>query len=117
MQADTDQSVAKDDQAASVRGDTPREVPITRGLSAQLLVLTIAFVMLAEVLIYVPSVARERLVYLEDRIAAADQPDVSIHHPVDSGRPGDDPRGEDVVGAQELESSHSGEQFLGACGY
>ena len=47
-------------------------VPVTRGLSAQLLVLTIVLVLVAEVLIYVPSVARDRLVYLEDRIAAAD---------------------------------------------
>ena len=72
MKADTDQSVAKDKQAAIARGDSAREVPVTRGLSAQLLVLTIAFVMLAEVLIYVPSVSRDRLVYLEGRVVAAD---------------------------------------------
>ena len=42
-----------------------------RSLSARLLVLTIAFVFLGEVLIYVPSIARFRLVYLEERIAAA----------------------------------------------
>lgn len=41
------------------------------GLSARLLVLTAAFVMLSEVLIFVPSVARDRLGYLEDRIDAA----------------------------------------------
>ena len=40
MKADTDQSVAKDDQAAIARGDSAREVPVTRGLSAQLLVPT-----------------------------------------------------------------------------
>ncbi len=40
-------------------------------LSVRLLVLTIAFVMLAEVLIYVPSIARFRLDYLEERIDAA----------------------------------------------
>ena len=68
MQADTDQSVAKDQQAAIARGDSAREVPVTRGLSAQLLVLTIAFVMVAEVLIYVPSVARYRHVFLQERI-------------------------------------------------
>ena len=44
---------------------------IVRGLSARLLVLTIFFVMLGEVLIYVPSIARYRLVYLEERIAAS----------------------------------------------
>ena len=42
-----------------------------RGLSARLLVLTIFFVMLSEVLIYVPSIARYRLVYLQERIAAS----------------------------------------------
>lgn len=45
--------------------------PLTRSLSARLLLLTIAFVMLGEVLIYVPSIARFRLVFLEERIAAA----------------------------------------------
>jgi signal transduction histidine kinase len=45
--------------------------PLHRSLSARLLVLTIAFVMLAEVLIYAPSIGRFRKVYLEERIAAA----------------------------------------------
>ena len=45
--------------------------PVTRSLSAKLLVLTVLFVMLAEVLIYTPSVARFRLTYLEERLAAA----------------------------------------------
>ncbi|HEY0524920.1 MAG TPA: HAMP domain-containing sensor histidine kinase [Stellaceae bacterium] len=42
-----------------------------RSLSARLLVLTAFFVMLGEVLIFAPSVARYRIDYLEDRIAAA----------------------------------------------
>ena len=42
-----------------------------RSLSARLLVLTMAFVLLGEVLIYVPSIARFRKVYLDERIAAA----------------------------------------------
>ena len=42
-----------------------------RSLSARLLLLTIAFVLLGEVLIYVPSIARFRKVYLDERIAAA----------------------------------------------
>lgn len=45
--------------------------PLAKGLSARLLLLTIAFVMLAEVLIYAPSIGRFRLVYLEERLAAA----------------------------------------------
>jgi len=42
-----------------------------RGLSGKLLWLTIAFVMLAEVLIFVPSVASMRLRWLEDRLRTA----------------------------------------------
>jgi signal transduction histidine kinase len=41
------------------------------GLSGKLLVLTTLFVMLAEVLIYVPSIANFRLNWLNDRLAAA----------------------------------------------
>jgi hypothetical protein len=38
---------------------------VTRGLSARLLVLTVLFVLVGEVFIYVPSVARYRVVYLQ----------------------------------------------------
>jgi signal transduction histidine kinase len=41
------------------------------GLSGKLLLLTVLFVMLAEILIYVPSVANFRLNWLNDRLAAA----------------------------------------------
>jgi len=41
------------------------------GLSGKLLVLTVLFVMIAEVLIYVPSIANRRLTWLRDRLAAA----------------------------------------------
>src|SRR5215475_7747616 len=41
------------------------------GLSGKLLVLTVMFVMIAEVLIYVPSIAKFRLDWLRDRLAAA----------------------------------------------
>ena len=41
------------------------------GLSGKLLVLTILFVMIAEVLIYVPSIANFRLNWLSDRLAVA----------------------------------------------
>ena len=53
-----------DDQSGPVR--VPRF-----GLSGKLLVLTILFVMIAEVLIYVPSVSQFRLNWLNDRLAAA----------------------------------------------
>jgi signal transduction histidine kinase len=42
-----------------------------RGLSARLLLLTIAFVMVSEVLIYLPSIARFRHSYLEARLSNA----------------------------------------------
>ena len=41
------------------------------GLSGKLLVFTILFVMIAEVLIYVPSIALYRLMWLNDRLASA----------------------------------------------
>ena len=41
------------------------------GLSGKLLVLTILFVMLGEVLIYVPAVANFRVNWLKDRLASA----------------------------------------------
>lgn len=49
----------------------PHRPPIGRSLSGRLLLLTIAFVLLGEILIFVPSIARFRLVYFEERIAAA----------------------------------------------
>jgi len=53
-------------------GPSPRHLPSgLYGLSARLLGLTIAFVMLAELLIYSPSIARFRLDWLQGRIAAA----------------------------------------------
>ena len=50
----------------------PRSAPRLRiGLSGKLLFLTILFVMVAEVLIYVPSIANFRINWLNDRLAAA----------------------------------------------
>ena len=46
--------------------------PLRRSLSARLLLLTIFFVMMAEVLIYAPSVANFRITWLNDRLASAD---------------------------------------------
>jgi len=48
----------------------PSLPPLGKSLSARLLLLTIVFVMLSEVLIYAPSIGRFRLVYLEERLAA-----------------------------------------------
>lgn len=51
-------------------GYRPHLPPLARSLSAKLLVLTIFFVMLSEVLIYAPSAGRFRLTYLQERLAA-----------------------------------------------
>ncbi len=45
---------------------------LLRSLSARLLVLTVFFVMVGEVLIFVPSVARFRMTYFENRIASGE---------------------------------------------
>jgi len=56
-------------EATAARPEPVR--PPRFGLSGKLLVLTILFVMIAEVLIYVPSVANFRVVWLKDRLATA----------------------------------------------
>ena len=58
-------------ETGSARLGTVSVKSIRLGLSGKLLVLTILFVMIAEVLIYVPSVANFRLNWLNDRLAAA----------------------------------------------
>jgi len=59
------------DDRAAIAEQAPA-VPASRlGLSGRLLLLTIVFVMIAEVLIYVPSIANFRLNWLNDRLAAA----------------------------------------------
>lgn len=58
--------------AESVAHNAPHRARAIRiGLSGKLLFLTILFVMVAEVLIYVPSIANFRLNWLNDRLAAA----------------------------------------------
>src|SRR4051812_48360334 len=58
------------DQPAASKGAGFLRMP-RMGLSGKLLVLTILFVMIAEVLIYVPSIASFRLNWLRDRLSAA----------------------------------------------
>jgi len=55
---------------SDMAGYRPHLPPLARSLSAKLLVLTIFFVMLSEVLIYAPSAGRFRLTYLQERLAA-----------------------------------------------
>jgi signal transduction histidine kinase len=47
----------------------PNMPSLFHSLSARLLVLTVSFVMLSEVLIFAPSIGRARLTYLEERVA------------------------------------------------
>jgi signal transduction histidine kinase len=72
---------------AGLRGGAPRfaptvaerqSIPWHRGLSAQLVGLTILFVMVTEVLIFVPSIAAERLNYMRATILRADLATLSL---------------------------------------
>ncbi|HVG50126.1 MAG TPA: hypothetical protein VM867_00675, partial [Xanthobacteraceae bacterium] len=64
---------AQDNTAGAVRAEIapPRPRWWRLGLSGKLLLLTTMFVMIAEVLIYVPSIASFRIMWLNDRLAAA----------------------------------------------
>src|SRR5688572_8068931 len=57
------------EESAAIDGDP--SVPLSRGLSLKLLVLTILFVLIAEVLIFLPSIANFRLRWLEERLGTA----------------------------------------------
>src|SRR5262245_49165295 len=58
-------------QPSAAAAEATRGARWQLGLSGKLLMLTVLFVMLAEVLIYVPSVANFRLNWLHDRLSAA----------------------------------------------
>ncbi len=58
-------------ETGSREPDPPARKGAGMGLSGKLLILTILFVMIAEVLIYVPSIANFRNGWLEDRIGSA----------------------------------------------
>ena len=62
---------ASDGTGNSSGEKNPRNVPLTRGLSTKLLLLTVLFVMLAEVLIFLPSVANFRRQWLGERLGTA----------------------------------------------
>ena len=63
----------------------PRLLAPRFGLSGKLLLLTILFVMLAEVLIYVPSIANFRLTWLADRLAVARTVAIVLNAKTDEG--------------------------------
>jgi signal transduction histidine kinase len=58
-------------QEGAGKQDSGSSVPLRKRLSTKLLLFTIAFVLIAEVLIFPPSVANYRLQWLEQRLAAA----------------------------------------------
>lgn len=60
------------DSGASAGGDGTRRVPLLRGLSGKVLALTVLFVMVGEVLIFLPSIANFRVTWLKQRIAMAE---------------------------------------------
>lgn len=57
--------------SATPDDDAPAKPPFRVGLSGKLLLLTILFVLLAEVLVFVPSIANVRTMWLKDRVATA----------------------------------------------
>jgi signal transduction histidine kinase len=59
------------DTADDVEPAHARTVPLARGLSVKLLLLTALFVMIAEVLIFLPSIANFKLRWLEERLGTA----------------------------------------------
>jgi len=61
----------QDEKATDAGQERSRAVPLGRGLSTKLLVLTIIFVLIAEVLIFLPSIGSFRLRWLEERLGTA----------------------------------------------
>lgn len=58
-------------RSGPAHGGGSRAVPLSRGLSAKLILLTIIFVLLAEVLIFLPSIADYRMRWLRERLNTA----------------------------------------------
>lgn len=66
-----DEGTQSDVEPRRMRSRRPFATLDRLGLSGKLLLLTILFVMISEVLIYVPSIANFRLAWLNDRVASA----------------------------------------------
>ena len=58
-------------ERSEMKGPEQERSRVRLGLSGKLLLLTVVFMMVAEVLIFVPSIANFRLAWLSDRLAAA----------------------------------------------
>ena len=66
----SDNTPAREEPAAAL-ASKPGAVPVARRLSTKLLLLTVSFVLIAELLIFPPSVANFRQQWLEQRLATA----------------------------------------------
>ena len=64
-------ALANSEQSNRIQPGIGRSIGPGIGLSAKLLMLTILFVMISEVLIFVPSIANFRITWLKDRLPAA----------------------------------------------
>jgi signal transduction histidine kinase len=64
-------SRSPDDEDSGAAGYGARTVPLARGLSTKLLLLTIVFVLLAEVFIFLPTIAVYRVNRLKERLGTA----------------------------------------------
>jgi signal transduction histidine kinase len=64
-------TIENTEAARPATGALARVVPLARGLSAKLILLTIVFVLLAEVLIFLPSIADYRTRWLRERLNTA----------------------------------------------
>ncbi|TIN51802.1 MAG: sensor histidine kinase, partial [Mesorhizobium sp.] len=57
----TSEVLSTDEKPRPAAASSPRRVPLSRGLSTKLLLLTIVFVLLAEILIFLPWIASYRV--------------------------------------------------------
>jgi len=69
--ATMDDRTAASEEPGAALASNPGAVPLARRLSTKLLLLTVSFVLLAELLIFPPSVANFRQQWLEQRLATA----------------------------------------------
>ncbi|TIR45757.1 MAG: sensor histidine kinase, partial [Mesorhizobium sp.] len=65
----TSEVLSTDEKPRPAAASSPRRVPLSRGLSTKLLLLTIVFVLLAEILIFLPWIASYRVNWLKERLS------------------------------------------------
>ena len=75
-------------QTSAERLESYRRVPFLRRLSTKLLLLTVVFVVIAEILIFIPSVAAYRLRWLEEKLGTV----AAVGSVLIQGGPGSLPR-------------------------